>query len=462
VKALGAVVQQFSLQRLALPDEAPSAGMLRLLGAAEITPAPPADFLEDVRRSLVAASRSGQSSSRDLRYAPWLLWNGNPPAAHLPTLLRKLLEQASLPGRTLHRLIEAYLRDFEPNAPGINQVANTICEQLGKNGPRLDTWRSAQNEVKLFEPGIGPAALARRLLDLTLEPNAVLARYKLDDPLLATGKYMLAVEDAVRTGTPELLRKSGTTGLERVLQIVAPNGRARFDARESHTARALLRPWLDENSEPKPDLRGPVQASLLQWLGDPRLPSESQRWAAVGERETALMRRWLTRASLDLFFKLIDRHALDAQWRYRHAFWLGYLEIGAIADAWLALGSQAFNQAGAIRELGGAYGKLKGGDRGQSALLLRIGLLVISEFTHNRKLHIWPAEWRNAPQLGHHIYSRNDLAGKCLSFPSDPRTTDGSGLRHDGSNIDKWQGSAAELIKRRAGFGITPPDWHPK
>jgi hypothetical protein len=207
VKALGAVVQQFSLQRLALPDEAPSAGMLRLLGAAEITPAPPADFLEDVRRSLVAASRSGQSSSRDLRYAPWLLWNGNPPAAHLPTLLRKLLEQASLPGRTLHRLIEAYLRDFEPNAPGINQVANTICEQLGKNGPRLDTWRSAQNEVKLFEPGIGPAALARRLLDLTLEPNAVLARYKLDDPLLATGKYMLAVEDAVRTGTPELLRQ---------------------------------------------------------------------------------------------------------------------------------------------------------------------------------------------------------------------------------------------------------------
>jgi hypothetical protein len=46
----------------------------------------------------------------------------------------------------------------------------------------------------------------------------------------------------------------------------------------------------------------------------------------------------LARASLDLFFKLIDEHALDAQWRYRHAFWLAYLEQGVIADAWLALG----------------------------------------------------------------------------------------------------------------------------
>ena len=179
------------------------------------------------------------------------------------------------------------------------------------------------------------------------------------------------------------------------------------------------------------------------------------------------MRRWLTRASLDLFFKLIDRHALDAQWRYRHAFWLGYLEIGAIADAWLALGSQAFNEAGAIRELGGAYGKLKGADGGQSALLLRIGPLVISEFTHDGKLRAWPGEWRNSPQLGNPIYRRNELTGKCLPFPSNPylgRGGDptGRGLSHIGSGYDYWQGSAAELIHRRAGFGIAPADWQPR
>jgi hypothetical protein len=186
----------------------------------------------------------------------------------------------------------------------------------------------------------------------------------------------------------------------------------------------------------------------------------------VGDAETKLMRRWLTRASLKLFFELIKQHALDAQWRYRQAFWLAYLEKGAIADAWLALGSQTFDQAGAIRDLGRAYGELKDGDGGQSALLLRIGPLVISEFTHNGKLRVWPAEWRNAPRLGQNTYWRKDLRRKCLPFPTDPWTgqggsADGSGLRHDGAITGKWQRSAAALIERQARIKITQDDWQP-
>lgn len=467
VKALGAVVQQFSPQRLALPDEAPTARMLRLLGAAEIAPAPPTDFLENVRRNLVVASRSGQFSPRDLRYAPWLLWKGNPPAASLPNLLPKLLEQASRPGRTLHRLIEAYLRDFEPNAPGINQVAATIREQLGKDGPRLDTWRAAQNEVHLFDSAHGPAELANRLVQQSLDPDVVLARYKLDDPFLATAKYMLAVEDAVRSGVPQVFRKSGINGLERIIQILAPAEVPRFKSHTADTGRALLRAWLDGDSEPAAALQQPVRQILLHWLGDPRLPSSSQRWAAVGDREAALMRRWLTRASLDLFFKLIDRHALDKHWRFRHGFWLAYLERGVIDYAWLALGKETFNAAGTIRQLGKAYGRLKGGTADQSALLLRIGPLVIGEFTHNGSLRAWPTDWPDVPQLGAAEYSSTSLKRPCLPFPPNPywgrggeRT--GKGLSHINSPAGYWQGSAAALIERHAGIRITPSDWQPK
>ena len=129
------------------------------------------------------------------------------------------------------------------------------------------------------------------------------------------------------------------------------------------------------------------------------------------------MRRWLTRASLDLFFRLIDRHALDRMWIYRHAFWLAYLERGAISDAWLALGGETFNEAKTIRDLGGAYGRLRGGvDTSQSALLLRIGPLVISEFTHIGKLRAWPTEWHSAPRFGSREYGRTDFTGKCLPF----------------------------------------------
>ena len=381
-------------------------------------------------------------------------------------LLPELLEQASRPGRTLHRLIEAYLRDFEPNAPGISQAAETIREQLRSDGPRLDTWRAAQNEMHVFDPNVGPALLAAHLLDQGYQPDAVLARFKLDDPLLATGKYMLAVEDAVRARIPELLRKSGTVGLDRILQTLTPTGQPRFPARVASTAQALLCAWLDAGPEPPAAVQLPVRRCLLQWLGDPRM--QLQKWAAVGEAETKLMRRWLARASLDLFFGLIKNHAIDSHWRYREAFWLAYLEKGAITDAWLALGSQTFNEAGAIRELGGAeaYGKLKDGDRGQSALLLRIGPLVISEFTHNGKLRAWPAEWRNAPRLGQDTYRCKDLRRKCLLFPTDPWTgqggsSDGSGLRHDSANTGKWQRSAAALIERQAKIRVTGADWQP-
>ena len=462
IEALRFAAERLLPRNMALPDEPESARMLHALGATEISPSPPADFLEELRRTLVARSRAGQIADlprKELRYAPWLLWNGEPPAAGLRGLLPALLDQARASTSTLRRLIGAYLRDFDPRAPGIDEAAACIRRLLAGAGPRFDLWRIAQTEVRLFEPARGPASLAARLL-ADEQPTETLARYKLDDPMLSVGKYLTAVEEAVRAATPQMLRNQRETGLQRVRQVVAPSGALRFEAQAGATGKAMLRAWLDGGPEPAPTLQQPVREMLLRWLGDPRL--RPQRWAGVGEQETSLMRRWLTRASLDLFFKLIKEHALDAQWCYREAFWLAYLERGAIADAWLGLGSQAHGSAQAIRELGRAYGRLRG--RGvtanQSALLLRIGPLVISEFTHDGKLRAWPAEWPNAPQLGRQDYERADLTGKCLPFPPDPLTLksgspDGTGLRHDGSNSGNWQRSAAKLIESRAGIRIT-------
>jgi hypothetical protein len=282
-----------------------------------------------------------------------------------------------------------------------------------------------------------------------------------------TGKYLMVVEHAVRAATPQMLRNQSETGLQRVLQVIAPSGSPRFAARAADTGRALLSAWLDGGPEPAPALQQPVRQILLQWLGDPRLPFGSQRWAAVGDQGTKLMRRWLTRASLDLFFKLIDQYALDAHWRYRHAFWLAYLEKGAINDAWLALGSRTFNAAGTIRDLGGAYGRLKGGTVDQSALLLRVGPMIVGEFTHNGSLRAWPADWPDAPRLGETEYAIARLKRPCLPFPVNPYwrkggEPTGKGLSHINSTAGYWQGSAAALIEQRVGTKITPVEWRPE
>jgi hypothetical protein len=471
VHALGSLAERLSSRSRALPKECESAKVLHLIGAAATPPAPPpSDFLEGLRRQLTAASRAKRLSeltSRQLRYAPWLLWNGKSPAANLPGLLTMILDRAASSRADLRRLIQAYLRDFSIGAPGIPEAAQCIRKQLANADPRLENWRQAQREVQLFDPVKGPLSLAARLLSEE-DPGIILARYKLEDEILARGGYMLAVEDAVRARAPPMLLAHGAIALERILKIIAPSkSELRFESRRAETARALLAAWLTGRREPERALQEPVRRVLLDWLRDPRLPVNKQRWRDVGERETSLVRQWLSRASLNLFFRLIDdQHTRGMHWPYRRAFWFAYLELGAIEDAWLALGGESYHSAHAVRELGGAYGRLLGDSR-QSALLLRIGRLVISEFTHIGKVRAWLYGSREAPQLGQQQYSRHEFMGECLQFPVNPYrgkggNSSGTGLSHINSQQGYWQGSVAALIESHTGFRTTPRDWWPR
>ena len=178
------------------------------------------------------------------------------------------------------------------------------------------------------------------------------------------------------------------------------------------------------------------------------------------------MRRWLARASLKAFFELIADHALDAHWKYREAFWSACLNRGGIDDAWLALGSRVHADASAVRELDGAYARLDGaGD--QSILLLKVKNTVFCEWSHNGKLRAWPDDWKSAPRLNQRSYSRKDVTQSGLPFPRNLQfgsngSADGAGLSHFGSDRSYWQGSAAELLARRAGINLAPSDWMPR
>jgi EH_Signature domain len=469
LRIFAAVADRLVSLARALPDEPETAKMLRRLGAEASAPKdPPANFLEVLRRELAAASlakRLYDLSRKQRRYIPWLLWSRDKPVATLPGVLEMVLNEARESRSTLRRLIQVFLRDFDPRAPGIGQGARRIQQGLnGADDPRLAHWRLAQKEVQLFDPLTGPRKLATKLLHEN-NPEIVLSSYRFDDPILAAGGYMMAVEDAVREVAPAMLRNGGTGVLERIVRILAPDEQLRSPARRAETARAFLAAWLTGSREPEPSLQQPVRQWLLKWVGDPRL--HQQRWTAVGEKETALMRRWLARASLDLFFRLIDRqNPTDRHWRYRRAFWFAYLERGAISDAWLALGAGAYRSAEVVRELGRAYGRLVG-ESTQSALLLRIGPLVISEFTNIGKVRAWLNDWSEAPQLGQAEYYKWDLMGKCLPFPPNPYrgkggSPNGTGLSHINSHEGYWQGSAAALIERQTGIKITAVDWQPR
>ena len=240
------------------------------------------------------------------------------------------------------------------------------------------------------------------------------------------------------------------------------NGNAlRFDDQRLPIAKALCLPWFDRGAPPLPDVQNLIKTFLVERLGNPQ--TRAGRWVGV-ESEAALVRRWLTRASLKVFFDLISDHALDAQWRYRETFWTACLNKGAIDDAWLVLGHAVHASARARESLGTAFGRLEGGNvsADQSVLLLRIGPLIISEWSHNGKMRAYPAG--KAPRLWQSMYSRGDLTVSGLPFPADPRRTgsrpsDNTGLAHMGSATGVWQRRAARLLAQYASFVLTEADW---
>lgn len=399
-------------------------------------------------------------STRDLRDAPWVLWSGEPPAAGFPGLIEAVLAQAGGHGRTLRNLAEAWMQHLDPVRPEMLAVGRRIGHLVEVSpDPRLEAWRKALRPLRLFDGGDGPRYLAHALLrDVDRPVEEILKSVGFDDPIRAVGGYMRMTQRALLDLLPANLHERLSVAaplLDRALGVLTCNGKLRFPDERGPMANGLLAAWLG-GREPDAALKERIQRFLLDHLGDPRLRPD--RWIAVSVAGQALMRRWLAAASLETFFELIERHAWDQQWRYRKAFWTACLRKGGITDAWLALGSRVHADARAVRSLGGAYARLRGGGGDQAVLLMRVGALVLTEWSHAGKLRAWPNDWKNAPRLGRSEYTRDDTIGAGLPFPDH---TDKEGLPHYHPEGGWWQRRAAALLARHGGPLLREADWRP-
>ena len=93
---------------------------------------------------------------------------------------------------------------------------------------------------------------------------------------------------------------------------VSPHGasddRFAFDSTpgaDARMAEAMLLPWVDR--QPPDEVRTFIEGHLLSLLHDLRI--ERSRWVDVDEEAKRVMRRWLTRASLEQFLDVVDRTA---------------------------------------------------------------------------------------------------------------------------------------------------------
>lgn len=424
---------------------------------------PPEDWLEQLRRRLAELFGSGrghEATRRDLSHAPWILWNGDLRGEAIPGLLDAVLRQAAEHRRTLRNLVQCWLLTFDPESASHARLAPELERVVRAGDDRRLAWaRTAATEVSLFDPGSGPNRLAHALLTGSAAVEEILARYGFGEPMRAASAYLrCALLAALRAWRTLATRKDALELLERLVMLWTVEKRLRFEEARAAFAESLLRPWL-EGVQPGDEVRARVQRALLDRLGDPRVPSASGRWAPVDRRAVELFKSWLARASLNAFFAIIRDYALDRQWRYRERFWKACLDRGAIADVWLALAPEVARAAHTVRDLRGAFGTLTGGvDAKHSVILMRMGPLVLCEWSHNGKLRAWPADWKQAPQLGRSSYTAYALKADSLVFPGGSAE---DGLRHAGSETGRWQERAAKLLRERAGVVLEPRDYMP-
>jgi hypothetical protein len=451
--------------------------LLQSLGMPEARKGPPPKpQLEVLRRSLLDlyAGSNGDADRRSLRDAPWLLWDSNPRlATELPRLLEAVHVQATEHQRTFRNLIESWIVGFESADLTIEETGRHIGRLLDSaTDRRLEFWQRLHKRLAFFNANKGPGGIAQWLLSGPEDVPHVLAATGFDNPVRGGGGYSRAVQTEVVSAADVAMRgRWAEQALARASAFLAPGDKLRFPDRRGELAKGLTNPWRDHGAVPVETAKSMVCDFLVRHLRDPR--THPGNWQTAGPETTSLVRQWLVRASLDMFFGLIAQFALDQHWHWRAAFWKACMdrctEKGVPFDAWVALGSQVRQVASASVDLRNAFGKIVGAGVGarQAVLIMQVGPITLCEWSHNGTLRAWPSDWKDAPRLGRSEYDRAELVGKCLDFPPNPTygsrgESSGKGLRHDSSSRSYWQGSAAELLARRTGIRLTSTDWQPR
>jgi hypothetical protein len=401
---------------------------------------------------IAAAGGKGMDrlSSAELRQAPWAIFEpfGDEPDAtplaarddFLSSYLRELYSRGQ--ASAVAALVSCFLYVYPQALPGFDQLREVILSVLlpRVSSPRIARWQECGDACGLLAAD-APRRLAARLGSADEAPDTVLGDCCLRGLLATGGLVRQAYREFVAAVSQALGRGSAAPAtVERLLSLsrAADDPRSlRFKTERATLVDGLLLPFADGN--PGRAVAEPIKAFLLDLLGDPRLTGR-QRWDGVDPRARQVMLGWLVTETLEDFFRLLEYAAQsDAtarrHWSARKAFWSRYLNAGAIADAWVALGPVARIEA---REMlsgsGDTYAVLKPGygvQKNHSAIILRIGGLMITEWSHSGSFRAWRSDASGCPRLYKSDYSRPELV---------------QGAEYVRPHLSGWQTRVADLI----------------
>lgn len=423
----------------------------------------PPPFLETGKK-LRQAYRLGRSeqysslSQQEWRLLPYALWIEKLPALHetdpeliqrywnevLPTALQSRPRRAK---RWLTPLFFVYCHAFDPDDAlfqdfsiklnqvlSLAQVAEAIkLKEMGRQLEFFTPTRVAARLAKMFFT-LHDKTLDELMSDLMLWPE------------FNSTRLGLAVLQAGLQFPPQKLREPQT--VNRIMQweqkmqvrIVKTHLRIAF-------ADSLLLPWGKERKVTA-ELKEPLLEFFLQQYHDPRLIRHANyQWEGVQPDSIEVMQYLLAGDTLKTFMRILE-HTADEIWRYRQKFWMAYYDAGHIEEAWLVLGSNAQTAAQNTidKKTSLHFGRLEGGAQpNQSVLLLRIGDLIFSEWSHNGSLRAYKKNNPDAPSLYQLSYHGDDLRDT-VSLDFHEGLNKRPQLTHSHSDSGTWQRKARDMI----------------
>ncbi|MDG4594764.1 MAG: EH signature domain-containing protein [Candidatus Contendobacter sp.] len=379
---------------------------------------PPLDPLpnvvEEAEKRLIAGR--GDISKLDRRHCkavPYILWSSPQGWSNNARLIGDYLAWADREWRTAPRqLWRHYLLNMDLGSLPTQRLGIWLAARTDKLPPALHDF---SEKWSLFSP----------------QP----AIRKLADSLLGGSDFIAEIEN-LRIGRKTLIESAF------LLSVLKALGQRLQDYRQGSDIAITLKSLLADLGEtPTYKMQGPedlrrstlksLVEGLVAWaerqggiavdqtldllhslIGDPRL--YPIRWKDIDPNKRETVERWLTKVTLDAFFRVIRelRTDRDDMVEERERFWRGFEK--SILRAWLITASDGLEIA--RRLLGQSFGKFETGlnvQRDHLGLMLQIGNYAILEMNKTGSTLFWPVADQQMPAFFRQNYSRSKMLSIC-------------------------------------------------
>jgi len=397
---------------------------------------------------------------RTMKRLPFVLFRknlGGGTLANTSSLLNSYLiwVRSTLNTRAIVSLLSEFLFNYNPKASWFEPTRILLIESL-KSGEtiRLQRLYRLTEKHKLLE-----LDAPEKLADQALQAESVVFFFRsigLGGRLSKRGlvEYVFfAVGHEISTN---IKRETVTlSALNKYTSWFVPTSKEfRFPKQKVMFINHLLEPF-SQGDHPE-RVKDTLLPFLLENFGDPRINKE--HWDGTSPITQQVMNRWLIKSTLEDFFRLLEHVAggnpdADRMWKEREKFWMAYVKRNVINEAWVILGYRARQVAmSSFSDFNGQYGDLKSGNVTplHSVLLMRIDSLIIAEWSHNGKCHMWMEGDSNKPILYKNEYIRDELRYEVANSSKElPPFT------HVKSTSPLWQRRVRNYIRRITGIDIS-------